>query len=403
MVIDEHIDPDHDVYKDKVIAKYSLLCKDAKTEDENFKNIKNKLLSQVSQGKKITFGNKCTLTEGIAPVDDLTPHLSSQVLSKRPIWNRLIADNEPLPLKDKVEFRSMMHLMSSYHGTQVSSVIAYKNPHVRFVLVQKIFRNHISGSCSVLQQNYKNGLKALKDPEVRKVLAEKAELVEWKLIDELARKHSVTMINKSYTSNLGLLEKYMDPACKGVMRPLFQEFYKEKGELVETISKRMNLFYDQEPFLTIQSAGNEGIEINSFIEHFECYKSDHHLIVGSYEIDKSRSSFSNHGDCVDLYALGNKVVVSNPRNFLTIAGGTSFSAPLTARYISFEFDRNQTPSEILSKLKKQMDEKRFLVFSEHFRYAAYRAHPQFRLVGGGIEAWLDHDKIDTGVIGAGVF
>ena len=88
--------------------------------------------------------------------------------------------------------------------------------------------------------------------------------------------------------------------------------------------------------LTVVAAGNDGVEIDSGSDSLSCDLGDpKSLLVGAYNPGTlARNSFSNYGACVNLYAPGQAIVVEYAGGWLIWASGTSFAAPLTARYAS---------------------------------------------------------------------
>jgi len=97
--------------------------------------------------------------------------------------------------------------------------------------------------------------------------------------------------------------------------------------------------YDQahaEPgVLAVRSAGNDGALLNSGDDGAQCHPGDEHqVLVGAYGRDGQRSSFTNFGDCIDVYAPGEGIVAPIPGDWLTLLSGTSFSAPLLARLLA---------------------------------------------------------------------
>lgn len=92
---------------------------------------------------------------------------------------------------------------------------------------------------------------------------------------------------------------------------------------------------DRLNYLLVQSAGNEGAQVNSSSDKMECgSKRDNLVFVGATTADGTRAEFSNYGTCVDVSALCDNVVLAAPDNFLNVESGTSFSAPLVVRYLS---------------------------------------------------------------------
>ena len=107
--------------------------------------------------------------------------------------------------------------------------------------------------------------------------------------------------------------------------------------------------------LVVQSAGNDATRIDSPADYPDCTIGDtRHLLVGSYDLNQQRSAFSNYGGCVDLYAPGEHVVTYYAGGWLTVARGTSFAAPLVARFASLKapvpYDPPQAHDQLLGAL-----------------------------------------------------
>ena len=84
------------------------------------------------------------------------------------------------------------------------------------------------------------------------------------------------------------------------------------------------------------AAGNDGVKIDTGSDSLSCDLGDpKSLLVGAYNpATLAQNMFSNYGACVNVYAPGQAIVVEYAGGWLTWASGTSFSAPLTARYAS---------------------------------------------------------------------
>jgi len=96
--------------------------------------------------------------------------------------------------------------------------------------------------------------------------------------------------------------------------------------------------------LFVRSAGNDGAALNSGDDGAQCRPGDEHqVLVGAYGVDGERSSFTNFGNCVDVYAPGEAIVAPLPGDWLTLVSGTSFSAPLVARMLAIEAPTPFTP------------------------------------------------------------
>ena len=80
----------------------------------------------------------------------------------------------------------------------------------------------------------------------------------------------------------------------------------------------------------IISSGNESMDLKALDEED---KQDNLIVVGSCDDKGIISTFSNRGDFVDLYTLG-EINLSNDQ----VLQGTSFSAPIVAAYCSYIYD-----------------------------------------------------------------
>jgi len=86
----------------------------------------------------------------------------------------------------------------------------------------------------------------------------------------------------------------------------------------------------------VVAGGNDGVQIDSGADSLSCDLGDPAaLLVGAYDSGTmQRTSFSDYGKCIDLYAPGQGVVVEYAGGWLVWADGTSFAAPLTVRFAS---------------------------------------------------------------------
>jgi len=85
--------------------------------------------------------------------------------------------------------------------------------------------------------------------------------------------------------------------------------------------------------IIVVSAGNNG---DDACNYFFSYSANV-ISVGAHDSTKSKSSFSNYGDCVDIYAPGSSIptaysVLDN--NYISYVSGTSFSSPLISGIIA---------------------------------------------------------------------
>ncbi|MBI2602825.1 MAG: S8 family serine peptidase [Deltaproteobacteria bacterium] len=392
MMIDGGIDPNHKAYKDKVIASYTLSCTPPSFDAGNAGDLsemssdelKKKIIANIKEGDE--FEASCELKEGIeisaeSPSDDL--------LSLRDRWNLSIKERKTGVLEYFEAFEIEKYLREDvlqYHGTSTTAMVAYRNPNVKFVLVEnKQESSHYPRLLCKQLEEQSPRWNLGDDKDYTNVSIERCRDSESSLLHKLAMKYNVNLVNKSYgISAADVSSMLKQSSCSLELKKPMMTFLAGKEQIKEGIRNKDGMNYDQVPYITIQSAGNEGMAIENRLDMPYCSRYLQHILVGSYNITyKEVSSFSNYGSCVTLFNLGSRVVTSNPLNFLTVTDGTSFSAPLTVRYISFEFDETTPPQDIVRKLKERLDENRFLPPSKHFRYASYDAQAgDLRLADG---------------------
>lgn len=104
-------------------------------------------------------------------------------------------------------------------------------------------------------------------------------------------------------------------------------------------------FCNKYPEMTfIISAGNESMDLKALDEED---KQDNLVVVGSCNDKGIISTFSNRGDFVDLYTLGEIHLPTGQ-----VLKGTSFSAPIVAAYCSYIYDniKNISGKEVKNKI-----------------------------------------------------
>ncbi len=366
MLIDRGIDPHNNVFKDKIIATYTLACKSINEyEDIPAGNLKNELESRDS----FIFGRECKLSEGIQshPID-IPEHI--QTLRKE--WNSYI-NGKSFAGPELEEVKDFLKSISSQsHGTQTGSLIAYKNPKVKFVLIEKkSIRKKRALDCAGLERKIPFW-SAFAEEAVQKLIIKKGILSEWRILDEIAKKHHVTLVNKSYGRDRKSIEDLIkEKHCDTKLIDPMSQYFTNIRTIEEEIAKKEGLFYDDNKYLTFRASGNSGLDTNSKKEDYDCTHSRHFLSVGSYDIPHTRSKFSNYGKCVDLYAVGSDIVTSYIGNFLKVGKGTSYSSPLALRYASLEFSPSKSPSEIRAELLNHLDSDLFLPYDRHFDHAIF--------------------------------
>lgn len=103
--------------------------------------------------------------------------------------------------------------------------------------------------------------------------------------------------------------------------------------------------------LIVASAGNDGKNCKDFTPSHLPFL----LVVGSNNYLDIISSYSNYGECVDIYTYGELVAGISSKNKLSIRSGTSMSAPIITGYISDYWNKypTLTNNEIQEKFLKE--------------------------------------------------
>ncbi len=100
----------------------------------------------------------------------------------------------------------------------------------------------------------------------------------------------------------------------------------------------------------MNSTGNENRDLSP-----HGHADDDDLIVaGATDINNAKSTFSDYGTYVDVWAPGSNVYTANVGGGYTSVSGTSFSCPLTAGLIALIWSANPglTPDEVEKYLKQ---------------------------------------------------
>ncbi len=336
MVIDSGFDTSLEVFQGKIEATYSLEC------------------GPIS----------CDVREGFEPDFEKDPEL----LSSKEKWNEAIKSRDFSKLSIE-EIQNVQSRVKLSHGTATASIIAYKNPNVRLILVKKTMTDQVREVCFTDEnrKKYKYYTDVVKD---NWDLDSKREHPEEREIFKLATKHRVDFINKSY-GNFGP-DKYtremigMRWGCPELAELMIAVSHLEAEQI-----NNMGV-YKNSPHLTFQSAGNESSKVDSMNDTPECtVKGDNHLYVGAFDAYNKVSQFSNYGACVDFYVLGTRVVSASPGGLLFPVDGTSFSSPLAVRLITESFP-SQDPKDIKNYIINNMDSRRFLKINKaHLEKIAY--------------------------------
>jgi hypothetical protein len=340
MVIDEGIDLSVSALQGDVVAAYTASCVMGQSPPDAgvvavdsgaFDVLKAAYLQELAQPD-----DSCHLTTGISSKSD--PLASVAQFKAR--WNRMVAENETV---DQVftysEYLQLMGPLNTeftafgYHGTATSSVVAHENPGVRLVLVERQLASEAPAEANfpcLAQADIDQTVALLDDPDVYAAAVAQPATIDSDLATAMS-KYNVGLVNESYgASARRTLETLQSQYCAA---PINLSAY---FSLLDSLSNARSAAIGGPPVLTVVAGGNDGVQIDSGADSLSCDLGDPaSLLVGAYDSGTlARTSFSDYGKCIDLYAPGQAVVVEYAGGWLVWADGTSFSAPLTVRYAS---------------------------------------------------------------------
>lgn len=365
-VIDDGFDVTHPVFKDKIVGEYTIQC-DQESYDikqpSTFDALKAAMIEQVKEKK-----SNCRLEESIQfdVIKDVEPFTrykdtwNDGILSKTGVkLQKNILEDIHKAISGKVSGKHV-------HGTNVAGVIAYKNANTRFVFLQmKLLgagEKPPVTNCPK-QENIDLLTRVYEDPDYIDAHS-KAPLNQ---LDENLRKieekYKITLVNMSLGRlTRAELEKNIRDNCGENIN--YSRLYAAEGNLKK---KRAEWLAVNRPSplqgyqVTVQAAGNSNAKIDDPSDTYDCGGKEHgHIFIGSYGLNKNKSNFSNYGDCVDYYLLGEKVIVAAPGGFLNVVDGTSFSAPLLTRYLALNTKAGSQFTEAIRLLNNNSDSRGYL-------------------------------------------
>jgi hypothetical protein len=272
-----------------------------------------------------------------------------------------------------------------YHGTATSTTVAHENPDVRLVLVEREL-----GSESSLQTNFPCIAQAdinqivdlLNDPQVYAAFVNQPATIDGELAAAQTT-YDVGIVNESFgAASREALETLQNKYCPQQPVDLAAYF-----ALLDKVTNDHNATINGPALLTVVAAGNDGSRIDSGSDSLSCDLGDpKSLLVGAYNPGTlAQNMFSDYGACVNVFAPGQAIVVEYAGGWLTWASGTSFAAPLTARYASMTatapFDPTGERAAVVAKADPTSHFLPVSVFPSDFFYAPGTQDPEFVVPG----------------------
>lgn len=367
-IIDSGFDMGHQVFNGKVIGSYSIECKDAATpangttQPTAFDQIKAGLLQELK-----TQDDSCSLRPGV----ELYKSQGFRDFAKyRQTWNQGIQNKTYKTVIQQIpDAKTFLKVLGGddgnyiYHGTATSGIIAYQNPSVDLILIQKQLGK--PGETQTVQCPKQADIdlfvKLFTDADVLNAVSSAPMALEEEQMLKLFTDKHIQLVNMSFgQSPRAVLEKELAAQCGALD---FKAYFKAQAEVEKRKAlggKRFQSNHDGIVF--VEAAGNDGVTLNSGEDTPECPFSGekNRVAIGAYDANQKITDFSNRGPCVDAYALGDDVIVATPDNFLFAESGTSFSAPIVVRYLSKQIAQGASPEKALDDMLKSRKADGFL-------------------------------------------
>jgi hypothetical protein len=346
MVVDEGFDVSVPDLQGKVAAAYTESCVDDSSASDAsasltgdagavdagpiFDMLKQELIAEFKVPD-----DSCHIRTGIAAKRD--PFAS--IAQYRTRWNAMIRANQGVARAfDASESAQLMAAIDAEfmtfddHGTSTASTVAHDNPGVRLVLVERELSSESAEQADFTcfaQSDIDQIVDLLSDPQVYSAYVNQPAQIDGELAAVMSR-YDVGLVNESFGAEArAALELLQAQSCATPvdLSAYFKILNQGARDHAATIGGPQ--------VLTVQAAGNDGDEIDSGADSLACDIGDPlNLLVGSYDTSQVRSTFSNFGACVDVYAPGESIVAYYAGSWLLPVAGTSFAAPMVARYVS---------------------------------------------------------------------
>jgi hypothetical protein len=397
MVIDEGIDLSASDLQGRVAAAYTETCVDDSSDaglagpggavdaGPAFDSLKQMFLAALSHPD-----NSCHLTSGISAKHD--PLASIAQYKSR--WNAMVRANQTPPEAfNSTEIMKLMNPINTefgsfgYHGTATATTVAHENENVRLVLVERELGSeaslHTDFPC-IVQADINQLVDLLNDPQIYAAFVNQPAAIDSELATAQSM-YDVGIVNESFgAASRDALETLQKTYCP-VPVDLSAYF-----ALLDKATNDHNATINGPALLTVVAAGNDGSRIDSGRDSLSCDLGDlKALLVGAYNPGTlAQNMFSNYGACVDVFAPGQAIVVEYAGGWLTWASGTSFAAPLTARYASMTatspFDPAAERAAVVAKADPTSHSLPVGLFPSDFFYVPGTEYPEFVVpaVGG---------------------
>lgn len=386
MVIDEGIDTTSSELRGKVVASFALQCSDASDGDTDagsggadagappatFEERKQAYLVQLAAPKPSCHFVPAAIAAKPDPLAAIAAYRDrwNGMVRGQKYANQVFSYSEWLTIKAALEVELKDF---AYHGTATSGVVAHDNGDVRLVLVERQLAAPGSTEATfecLFQEDVDQMTAVLRDPEVLAAYASQPPSTYSEELRAIVSDYNVGIINESFGNapRVVLERLQLSKGCPAAVS--LAAYFAAANEL----SRAWNdAHVGLPPYVWTQSAGNDGVQIDSISDSHSCTDPDQrHLLVGSTDLAGIRSSFSEFGACVDVYAPGERIIAPYAGGWMMIVQGTSFAAPLVARLISLSPVSPYDPGVAWQHAVDQRDNARIIApgkFPRDFFYA----------------------------------
>lgn len=357
MVVDRGFDLTNKIFAGKILGAYTLKCKEVL--NEQLSGTIDELKKQFYK-QQVEDDQSCELSSGIEP--HINPKFK-EVIPDRDAWNNWALmrgrgkSGEELPIPSTYYY--IDNLLSGrdgyyYHGTATAGLVSYKNPNVQFVFVDIPLTTTAESREKIkcISESERDAQVSIwKDPDIAKFFVERPLSNLEQATISLTEQYSVSIRNESFGHfSRQTLEQYLR-GYKNCPQVDLSPWYEARVKLLEQRELWIEKNYAKRLSLVTKAAGNSMDEINSPKDSLDCFiGSGTKLVIGATNHYGGKAYFTNYGKCIDLYAGGQDVVISAPYDFLSTASGTSFSAPLTTRYVSMNFSPDMPAQDMKKSL-----------------------------------------------------
>jgi subtilisin family serine protease len=391
MVVDEGFDLSVAELQGRVAAAYTETCIDTSTSGSSggtgatsdagvalsgpaFDALKKQVIAELSRPD-----NSCQLSPGISAKSDPM----ATVAQYKSRWNAMVLANQyPNDVFAQAEYAALTAAFKAefdtfaYHGTATAGTVAHDNPNVRLVLIERKLSSESALKTQftcLAQSDIDLFVALLSDADVFKAFANQPATIDGELAS-VTTKYNVGLVNESFGSMARATLEAMQTQS-GCPTPIALSAYFTLYDKVELAHAAT---IAGPALLTVQAAGNESAEIDSGADALACDIGDpQSLLVGSYDLSQVRSSFTNFGACVDIYAPGEAIVAPYAGGWLLPVAGTSFASPMVVRYLSLTaanpFNPGQAKSTLLD-LRASDGSLPITLFPNDFFYRPIQAH-----------------------------